>query len=307
VKKKIQELEKHIERLQKRRYALENDLYEAQRSLAKVQSALKRLQTEEDQDLQQEEAKKTWLAYFLGPRESEEAKEARGRRATERRTGRIVREAERDRYKTTVNSFEITLRQVDTEISNTRLTKDLEERREELRQGRLQRERREAEQRRRENEAERARQKAREDSEKLRKERQAREAQVREAQAREAQAREAQAREAQAREAQAREAQARKAHEQECKASAETRKVEDIWKRRQETPIGRTNRPRSQRPQAAGQTTTKACIHRGWWTKVEGRYQCQCCLVTTVHFAFACPGCSKIACAGCRNVLKNGR
>lgn len=46
------------------------------------------------------------------------------------------------------------------------------------------------------------------------------------------------------------------------------------------------------------------CNHRGWWVRVEGRFRCECCIKETRRFAFQCPGCEKIACASCREVLK---
>lgn len=46
------------------------------------------------------------------------------------------------------------------------------------------------------------------------------------------------------------------------------------------------------------------CNHRNWWNRVEGRFRCSCCMEETRRFAFQCPGCKKIACAPCRDVLR---
>lgn len=54
------------------------------------------------------------------------------------------------------------------------------------------------------------------------------------------------------------------------------------------------------------QTTHKptVCNHRNWWNRVEVRFRCSCCMKETRRFAFRCPGCEKIACAPCRDVLR---
>lgn len=46
------------------------------------------------------------------------------------------------------------------------------------------------------------------------------------------------------------------------------------------------------------------CNHRNWWNRVEGRFRCSCCMEETRRFAFQCPGCKKIACAPCRDVIR---
>lgn len=48
----------------------------------------------------------------------------------------------------------------------------------------------------------------------------------------------------------------------------------------------------------------KVCNHRNWWNRVEGQFRCSCCMKETRRFAFQCPGCEKIACAACRDVLR---
>ncbi|KAH8742902.1 DnaJ domain-containing protein [Diaporthe sp. PMI_573] len=262
VKRKIKELEKELESLRKTRFSLEAHLLEARHRLAGVQEALDRLQAEEDKDAQEEAAKRTWFASLFRARESEEAKEARERRTTGRRTGRIVRETERDSCTRKINTLTSQLQRLRMHISSVQHDKRLEEQQEERRQDILAKERREATQRKAEDDMERARQKARDDAVKSQKERQAREAQVRRDRAQEAQ------------------------------------------KQKQQGPKAKPNQPRSQ-PQAAGQAKTEACVHRGWWTQVEGRHRCHRCLQTTARFAFECPHCSKIACAGCRNILRD--
>lgn len=161
-----------------------------------------------------------------------EAKELRERHAAERRTGRIVREAERDIWKNRLETLESTLKRLNTDILSACRARELEEIQETLRQG-LQREHRE-------------------------------------------------------------------------RAEKKRREEEEDLKGRQREPNGGANPPRSQRPRAAGQATTEACVHQGWWTQVEGRHRCGRCLKTTTLFAFRCPGCFKVACRRCRNALKGG-
>ncbi|CAI7570097.1 unnamed protein product [Penicillium glandicola] len=47
-----------------------------------------------------------------------------------------------------------------------------------------------------------------------------------------------------------------------------------------------------------------ACQHKAWWNRVEGRFQCSSCTEETRRFAFKCPGCEKVACASCRDILR---
>lgn len=57
-----------------------------------------------------------------------------------------------------------------------------------------------------------------------------------------------------------------------------------------------------QRTQYTPRTVT--CEHRAWWDRVEGCFRCSRCTKAFRRFAFKCPGCEKIACALCRDVLK---
>ncbi|KAL7946843.1 hypothetical protein V8C42DRAFT_318916 [Trichoderma barbatum] len=47
-----------------------------------------------------------------------------------------------------------------------------------------------------------------------------------------------------------------------------------------------------------------SCLHRSWWDKEEGRHLCERCLTTTSRYAFRCPTCRIVTCAGCRDILK---
>lgn len=56
------------------------------------------------------------------------------------------------------------------------------------------------------------------------------------------------------------------------------------------------------RAQYSPRTTT--CKHKAWWNRVKGHFRCSRCMKETRRFAFECPGCEKIACAPCRDVLR---
>lgn len=46
------------------------------------------------------------------------------------------------------------------------------------------------------------------------------------------------------------------------------------------------------------------CGHQRFWNKVDGRHLCSECKNVQPKFAFRCPGCSKLACANCRQKLR---
>lgn len=50
--------------------------------------------------------------------------------------------------------------------------------------------------------------------------------------------------------------------------------------------------------------TEETCLHQVWWNRVDGRIVCSHCSVCTRNFAFQCPGCAKLACASCREIIK---
>ncbi|KAH8434464.1 uncharacterized protein LDX57_013073 [Aspergillus melleus] len=60
----------------------------------------------------------------------------------------------------------------------------------------------------------------------------------------------------------------------------------------------------SQGERKRNRPTEATCHHQGWWSRVDGRSSCSYCLIVTRKFAFRCPGCTKLACASCRDLLK---
>ncbi|EFX05419.1 chaperone protein [Grosmannia clavigera kw1407] len=47
-----------------------------------------------------------------------------------------------------------------------------------------------------------------------------------------------------------------------------------------------------------------ACSHKTWWIKVDGGHLCKHCEELTFRFAYKCPDCLTMACAGCMRSLK---
>ena len=52
--------------------------------------------------------------------------------------------------------------------------------------------------------------------------------------------------------------------------------------------------------------TEASCQHKAWWDRICGCTICSRCYRVLEKYAFACPGCHKIACASCRDILKHG-
>jgi len=51
-------------------------------------------------------------------------------------------------------------------------------------------------------------------------------------------------------------------------------------------------------------STTKLCVHDGWWDKVAGPLPCENCSVLRVNYLLECPGCKKKACPSCQQTLR---
>lgn len=321
------------------------------RALHRCKAALDKLREEARKDEQEDASRNTWYGYFFGKALSAGEKEARSRRATERNTGRIVREAELERLQTSADKTQSQIQELRAEIAQTVLDRFLAEkaqareqaRRQQARQQQAAREaeverarrekesarRREEERARREAEAEQRReQELREYLERVRKEvaaRQAKETEERRKKAEELKqyhdrrAKELAASKARETEAKRRRGEDRKGYfeqketsarckgngKQEAQASAkpEASRNEDgkNWGRGRGGKVGggrRGGAPGTSKAQPA------PCQHKGWWNRELGSHECQNCLCSTTKFAFRCPGCWMMACAGCRDILK---
>ncbi|KAK5657526.1 hypothetical protein OQA88_3099 [Cercophora sp. LCS_1] len=119
----IASLDRLIAEIQSKKARYEILRMDTARSLASCRAKLINIQREEEKDAAEEAARKDQAASFLTPETSEE-KEARQRRATERRMGRIVREAEEKRLKTKVEEMLSRIREYERRISSARILKE---------------------------------------------------------------------------------------------------------------------------------------------------------------------------------------
>ena len=70
-----------------------------------------------------------------------------------------------------------------------------------------------------------------------------------------------------------------------------------------------TTQPRKQQNSGSkpkSEAARKACSHRQFWPKVQGRYECSVCLETFPSFILQCPQCQIMACASCRRQIRGG-
>jgi hypothetical protein len=65
--------------------------------------------------------------------------------------------------------------------------------------------------------------------------------------------------------------------------------------------------PKGEFSSQSQQSKRSSCRHRRFWTRVSGRYTCRTCHQLQYRFVFKCPGCDILACASCRDSLKQGR
>ncbi|PTB73800.1 DnaJ-domain-containing protein [Trichoderma longibrachiatum ATCC 18648] len=279
-KTQMAKLEAAIQQLRNREDELARQLAKARADRDTSWRALERLQAVADMDAKEEANRNSWYGYFFSSRQSEEEKQVRQRRMVENRVARTVREAELKRLTSRVATAQSLVEDIQRRVQ------EKEELAERLRKAQ------EAERVWREQEAERRK---------------------------------------------AQEAERRRAQEAErLRRAQEARKYEEDWddilrgfredirkktsyteEARQGTSQTKARGQRSQRGQGSnagnstGRQSTKApegrkssCLHRSWWEKEDGRHECERCLDTTRRFAFRCPSCRMVACAGCRDILK---
>ncbi|KAK5996344.1 Chaperone protein DnaJ [Cladobotryum mycophilum] len=315
----VQELEREIENLVSHRRKLDNDRFELKRDINKNQSVLDRLKAEEDQHAQEDVAMNSWFGYFFRAKPSDKETEERNRVASGRRTGRLVVERKLDNGKAQLAGITLRLHELDKTIQEKR-SKQEEIRKAEMRQReavarkeheeRLRKARQEAEVRQKEEDAQRAaaaekrrRDKEAEYAETRRRERETAERfeEIRRNAYREAETRRQE--EATRRTAVA---EAQRRAQEVRRAAAETqRKAKQEQTQREKASLKESARSKTGTPsRASNATKSTTCQHKGWWQQVNGRNICQRCESVQRRFAFSCPGCQIIACAGCRQKLK---
>ena len=106
---------------------------------------------------------------------------------------------------------------------------------------------------------------------------------------------------------------------QEAQEAREVQEEQEAW----EAQAAREAQQREQRDRVAKEaaqavrdrfqaTKTRAstfkqgeCRHNSFWPKIDGSHLCSRCFTETRRFAFQCPGCKIVACASCRQILRN--
>ncbi|KAL6407957.1 hypothetical protein AUP68_08999 [Ilyonectria robusta] len=293
-----EELENLQQTLNQQRTGIEKDLLSAKANLQERKAALGRLMAEAAKDKRDEAARSGWFGFLW--RLTPEQEEERDRRATARRTGMLVIEAQIEQRISVLKQKE--------ELLQKALDGILEVIRQKAAAKNQYDWARKAEQTRQQEEEQRRSAEAR--SERQRREKAAQEAEARRrsdeaARAAEAQrarqATEAQNRKQAAEEAARRFKQAYEAAKAESKAQRESDKPK--WKGQG---TGETEKSRQGRTPKYSERQGGSCQHRAWWDQIPGPGSCQRCQRRTPRFAFRCPGCEMIACAGCRVALRKG-
>lgn len=304
-----------------------SELAEAQRQRTSIQLILQEVDEQEKRDA----APVGWYDFFFKNRDIFVEKEQKQRRLIERVTVRKVQntkleeissnirilESEKTIWRANIESAQRTLAEEKRKLEAKETAEDARQKR--ARQAEREQEGRSAA-------AQRARQE--EEKEKARKAELAKQREKQEAARRAALIREME-RKRMAQEAEEAERQRRAAEVETVQNEMERRRREALYekmskaKEEHEVGTGNTNEraecPRKsegEKRQRARQnvgrkaeTTAQArkapCLHGGWWPKIMGQFVCERCSSRTHRFAFRCPSCSVVACANCRNAMKN--
>ncbi|KAL7806367.1 hypothetical protein V8C44DRAFT_200615 [Trichoderma aethiopicum] len=324
-KTQMAKLEAVIQQLRNREDELARQLAKARADRDTSWRALERLQAVADADAKEEANRNSWYGYFFSSRQSEEEKQVRQRRMVENRVARTVREAELKRLTSHVATAQSLVEDIQRRVQE----KVSERHRLQMQETRRQQDARLAELRRQQAMQREREERAREEAERRYKEELAE-------RLRKAQEAERVWREQDAERRKAQEAERRRAQEaEELRRAQRIRRdsemedyIREFQKRFSEncsytgepSESPREAKTRGERTRAwkdsragnsTGRQSTKApegrkstCLHRSWWEKEDGRHECERCLDTTRRFAFRCPSCRMVACAGCRDILK---
>jgi hypothetical protein len=278
------------------------------------------------------------VVYFFGTGETAEQIEERIRKVTERKTGKIVLEAERDRQRSRVEQVQGEMYRVEAEMRRIRTIRVGVEWELEVLTAKVEREEREWKERK--EAAARSAEDARRGAEDARRERERKTREEREMERRGRERMERERKEREERERKMREEEARREQERKMSEERERKRRAELLKRFGEEQRRvkvdseaeaecewkevkrREARPEQERKKARpgdryypglGATTlgndeghataTISCQHWGWWFRQEGARICHHCRQFAPLFAFTCPGCSMVACALCRDKL----
>lgn len=286
------ELQERLQPLEKQRSQHEGSIFEANRVIRRLTAELKKIQDLDKEELRKQNERNSWWTYITAPvygkaPESEEEKQKRESERLQRLATRSIKSNELRQREAVLKVFESALKDTvakiaaertkyEHELRAQRVRREEQLRKEERVKQEADRKRRLYEQQQRERQAEIAAEQARLKREELKKEALRVAKEVREAEA-------------------ARE-RARVAREAELM-------------QRQERTNGRIREAQIRAAQRAQESRQRAkpgtCQHKAFWPKIEGRHVCGSCHKKQNLFAFQCPGCQIIACAPCRQNIRN--
>ncbi|KAF2971283.1 hypothetical protein GQX73_g2277 [Xylaria multiplex] len=282
----------------------ESSIFELQRDIRRLEIEINSLQSAATAEAAQEARNNGWSAWILSPiykraQVSEEEKALKERQKQERRIQQDMKErrlySKREDLKkqeTLLNAGEAEVDSAD-QIDNRKIWLLQTKVREREAQAREVREARERTQR---EEAARVRKREQEERERVEREEKIR-IWKRELEEREKRQREA----AEERKRQAEEEKKRQAAEEKKRQTAEAAAAA---RRRQEQYSTRFEGLFDE--ECRHFTAAGACIHDGWWAKVQGRTACPKCY-DTWNYLLKCPGCSMKACPKCQATIRPRR
>ncbi|KAL8816515.1 MAG: hypothetical protein Q9191_008317 [Dirinaria sp. TL-2023a] len=280
-----------LQQLEKLRASYDSRIFELNREIRRLTADVKRLQEQDDEESRKARERNSWWAYLTSPiyggkvQETAEQKQQRDHERHQRQASRRIKGSEVGQKEARLQSLKSALQGVDARIAAERKKKIEDE-------ARAQRQ------------------------EKLRKEQEAGR-QFEERQQRERYAKwQAEAEKKAAQEARERTQAAKEAREAEAAAKEEARKVqaarEEARKAREAAAAAarkRFSKLAHQRAPPSNSSSNyknkKPCRHSAFWPKLEGSHLCSHCNTVQRRFAFQCPGCNMVACAGCRQSLRN--
>ena len=290
-----QERLQHLELLRSGYYS---DIFEVNRVVRRLEADLKIIQKQDNEELRKEREINSWWAYLTSPiyGKQEETEQKRQERETERLqrlASRLIKENDLFQRRAKLQGLRDALQDVTSKIAAEKKEKEDEERMEAAKRQEQLRKEQEARRRVEKEEIRKSWARWEELQAELRKEQAARAAK---------EAREAQ----EAWEALER---LRKAADERRKAEAEERaraaRAAEAAQKAKET---RNDRFQPATPlhsySRASMSNKSTCRHHKYWPKLEGSHLCSTCQNIQRRFAFQCPGCSMIACASCRQILK---
>ena len=254
----------------------DGDIFEIRRVIRKLTADLKHLQEQDEEELKRERARNGWWSYLTSPIygkaiEPDEQKRTRENERLFRLASKSIKGNELRAKEAKLQSLQDALQDVNSKIAAEK--KEIED-------------------------------EVRAQAARARRERELKMAQEARDRMQEYRERCARAEKEQAERAAKEAHQARAAKEaREAKEAKErVRQAAAADKRRKEAEE-RAKARRDAFPAESG-STESTCQHDKWWHRLEGRHRCVVCHAVQARFAFQCPDCGMVACAGCRQISK---